>query len=130
MLSKIAVPVLMATAAVAAPQGPGAVEAEIHGRSTGGRVNNGNVANYNNGNIQDGNGDGSPDYTMYWGDGTTGSGWPGKDRWVSFENMFNNKNAMFHSCQNFGVANNSGPEVVSARLLSLVFAAPRSSTSR
>jgi hypothetical protein len=24
---------------------------------------------------------------MYWGDGSTGSGWPDKSRWVSFQNM-------------------------------------------
>lgn len=56
-------------------------------RATGEKVNNGNVANYNVNNINDGVGGGSDSYTMYWGDGSTGSGWPAKSRWVSFENM-------------------------------------------
>lgn len=56
-------------------------------RATGERVSNGNVANYNVNNINDGVGSGSDSYTMYWGDGSTGAGWPAKSRWVSFENM-------------------------------------------
>ncbi|OAQ64366.1 glycoside hydrolase [Pochonia chlamydosporia 170] len=82
-------------------------------RETGERVNNGNLANYDINNINDGVGNGQDSYTMYWGDGSTGAGWPAKSRWVSFENMFNNyKNTMFNSCGwNGWGANDSGPEV-------------------
>jgi hypothetical protein len=50
---------------------------------------------------------------MYWGDGSKGAGWPTKQSWVSFEDMFNaNKPSMFHNCANrdYG-ADDSGPEV-------------------
>jgi hypothetical protein len=57
-------------------------------RETGEHVNNGNLANYNVDNIQDGVGNGQDSYTMYWGDGSTGSGWPDRNRWVSFQNMY------------------------------------------
>ena len=89
-----------------------AADSSIGRRQTGERVSNGNLATYNQDNIQDGVGSGSDSYTMYWGDGSTGAGWPEKSRWVSFENMFNNyKNTMFNSCSWFGQANDSGPEV-------------------
>jgi hypothetical protein len=49
---------------------------------------------------------------MYWGAGRANEGWPTRSQWVSFENMFNNnKNVMFSSCSQFGVPNDSGPEV-------------------
>lgn len=87
------------------------VSDSIERRQTGERVNGG-LATYNQDNIHDGNGNGVDSYTMYWGDGSTGQGWPSKDRWVSFENMFNNyKNTMFNSCSWMNVPNNSGPEV-------------------
>ncbi|RFU72700.1 glycoside hydrolase [Trichoderma arundinaceum] len=81
-------------------------------RTSGETVNNA-VARFDNTNILDGVGDGVDSYTLYLGDGTTGSGWPDQSRWVSFENMFNNyKNIMFSSCENIaGQANDSGPEV-------------------
>lgn len=88
--------------------------ADLERRQKGERVQNGNLATYNSANIKDGNGNGVDSYTMYWGDGSTGQGWPDKSRWVSFENMFNNyKNQMFQSCgwQNPPQPNNSGPEV-------------------
>lgn len=82
MLSNIVVPVLMATAAIAAPE-----PAPLQGRSTGGKVNNGAIANWNNSNIKDGNGSGKNEYHMYWGNGTPGAGWPDKSQWASFEDM-------------------------------------------
>ncbi|TWU73844.1 hypothetical protein ED733_005336 [Metarhizium rileyi] len=77
------------------------------------RVYNGNLANYDVNNIHDGVGGGHDSYTMYWGDGSTGAGWPDKSRWVSFEDMFNNyKFSMFNSCGwNGWGANDSGPEI-------------------
>jgi hypothetical protein len=56
-------------------------------RDTGEWVNNGNIATWDSTNILDGVGNGVDSYTMYWGDGSTGSGWPDKSRWVSFQNM-------------------------------------------
>jgi hypothetical protein len=55
-------------------------------RATGGWVQNGNVAVWNI-NDYDGIGAGSDSYTMYWGDGSTGAGWPPRSRWVSFIDM-------------------------------------------
>lgn len=82
-------------------------------RATSETVNNA-VARFDNTNITDGVGDGADSYTLYLGDGSTGSGWPDQSRWVSFENMFNNyKDQMFASCGNLNPpqANDSGPEV-------------------
>lgn len=39
-------------------------------------------------NNQDGTGAGTDKYHFYTGDGTTRAGWPSKDQWVSFEDMF------------------------------------------
>ncbi|KAK5989646.1 hypothetical protein PT974_07901 [Cladobotryum mycophilum] len=103
-----------ASRAAASRTSPAAPEAavDVQRRSTNERVSNGAIARFDNTNIQDGTGSGSDSYTMYWGDGSTGQGWPSKDRWVSFENMFNNyKPQMFSSCDWMGVPNNSGPEV-------------------
>ncbi|CEJ90125.1 hypothetical protein VHEMI05929 [[Torrubiella] hemipterigena] len=82
----------------------------LEARATGEKVSGSNyVGTINN---QDGIGSGTDSYKYYSGDGTTGQGWPGKDKWVSFENMFNNyKNTMFNGCSQFGQANDSGPEV-------------------
>lgn len=93
---------------------PAANGDKIKTRVTGETVTNG-VARFDNSNIQDGVGDGVDQYTMYWGDGSLGAGWPDQSRWVSFENMFNNyKDQMFASCGNQAhpQANDSGPEVV------------------
>jgi hypothetical protein len=38
-------------------------------------------------NDEDGIGAGSDQYTMYWGDGSAGAGWPTRDQWVSFTEM-------------------------------------------
>ncbi|KAK0763278.1 hypothetical protein N5P37_004265 [Trichoderma harzianum] len=92
---------------------PVVANAKLEARVTGERVNNA-VARFDNSNIQDGVGAGSDTYTMYWGDGSTGAGWPAQSRWVSFQTMFDNyKNQMFASCQNLPTpqANDSGPEV-------------------
>lgn len=64
-------------------------------------------------NDNDGIGAGSDSYTMYWGDGSLGAGWPTKEQWVSFEDMFNaNKAIMFSSCGwNGWGADDSGPEI-------------------
>ncbi|KAK1249604.1 hypothetical protein MKX08_009607 [Trichoderma sp. CBMAI-0020] len=92
---------------------PAANGGKLRVRATGEQVTNG-LARFDNSNITDGVGDGVDQYTMYFGDGSTGAGWPDQSRWVSFENMFNNyKNQMFASCQNLETpqANDSGPEV-------------------
>ncbi|KAL1625209.1 hypothetical protein SLS56_007404 [Neofusicoccum ribis] len=80
-------------------------------RATGGVVTGGAAVDAINN--QDGIGGGSDSYTMYWGDGSTGAGWPSEDSWVSFEDMFNNnKQIMFSSCGwNGWGADDSGPEV-------------------
>ncbi|EHK21198.1 uncharacterized protein TRIVIDRAFT_153126 [Trichoderma virens Gv29-8] len=88
-------------------------KSKLEARVTGEKVTNG-VARFDNSNIQDGVGSGVDSYTMYWGDGSTGAGWPAQSRWVSFQNMFDNyKNQMFAACQNLPTpqANDSGPEV-------------------
>ncbi|UKZ76928.1 hypothetical protein TrVFT333_004643 [Trichoderma virens FT-333] len=75
-------------------------KSKLEARVTGEKVTNG-VARFDNSNIQDGVGSGVDSYTMYWGDGSTGAGWPAQSRWVSFQNMFDNyKNQMFAACQN------------------------------
>ncbi|PQE08386.1 glycoside hydrolase protein [Rutstroemia sp. NJR-2017a WRK4] len=79
--------------------------------ATGGYVTGGAaVTTINN---QDGIGAGSDSYTMYWGDGSDTAGWPHKEDWVSFEDMFNNnKDIMFNSCGwSYNQANDDGPEV-------------------
>ncbi|KAJ3498986.1 hypothetical protein NLG97_g695 [Lecanicillium saksenae] len=107
MFSNIALLVLMATAALAAPHA-----SQLEDRSTGGKVQNGAIARFDNTNIKDGIGGGRDEYHMYYGDGSTGAGWPDKSKWVSFEDMFNNnKGSMFNSCSQWGVPNNSDPEV-------------------
>ncbi|KEF52297.1 uncharacterized protein A1O9_11537 [Exophiala aquamarina CBS 119918] len=67
------------------------------------------------GNIQDGVGAGIDLYKLYTGDGSAAAGWPTKDQWVSFEDMFNANRAMMRaSCVNLGAdcgANNSGEEI-------------------
>ena len=55
-------------------------------RETGGWVENGNVAVWTI-NDEDGIGGGSDSYTMYWGDGSAGDGWPTRSNWVSFTEM-------------------------------------------
>jgi hypothetical protein len=64
-------------------------------------------------NDHDGIGAGPDKYTMYWGDGSQQAGWPTKEQWVSFEDMFNaNKAIMFSSCGwNSWGAEDSGPEI-------------------
>lgn len=81
-LSKIAFPVLMASAALAAPH-----VTELEDRSTGGKVQNSAIARFDNSNNQDGIGAGKDVYRIYYGNGSTGNGWPDKSKWVSFENM-------------------------------------------
>ncbi|OJD38865.1 glycoside hydrolase [Diplodia corticola] len=56
-------------------------------RTTGGVVT-GPVAVFSINN-KDGVGAGADSYTFYRGDGSAGAGWPSKDKWVSFENMWN-----------------------------------------
>jgi hypothetical protein len=56
-------------------------------------------------------------YTLYSGDGSAGAGWPGKDRWVSFDAMFAaNVPLMKQSCgwNNWG-ADNSDQEIADIR---------------
>ncbi|KAL1969792.1 hypothetical protein VTN77DRAFT_7301 [Rasamsonia byssochlamydoides] len=80
-------------------------------RTAGETVTNGNLAVYTV-NDYDGIGAGTDSYTFYQGDGSTADGWPDQSEWVSFIDMFNNnKNAMFSGCEQFGVADDSGPEV-------------------
>ncbi|OAA72561.1 hypothetical protein ISF_01634 [Cordyceps fumosorosea ARSEF 2679] len=117
MIAKTAISALLAGAAIAAPATPTATEVDfsigaLDSRQLGGKVNNGAIANFNADNTRDGIGAGKDEYKMYWGDGSTGAGWPDRNRWVSFEDMFNNyKPQMFSSCGNQGQANDSGPEV-------------------
>lgn len=82
MLYSIVFPVLMASAALAAPH-----VTQLEDRSTGGRVQNGAIARFDNSNIKDGSGGGKDEYRMYNGNGSTGNGWPDKSQWVSFEDM-------------------------------------------
>ncbi|KAL7781767.1 glycoside hydrolase [Trichoderma ceciliae] len=86
---------------------------KIEARDRGERVTN-SVARFDNNNIKDGVGGGVDRYTMYRGDGSTGAGWPAQNRWVSFQDMFDNyKNQMFASCGNLPnpQVNDSGQEV-------------------
>ncbi|KAL7917408.1 hypothetical protein ACQKWADRAFT_324669 [Trichoderma austrokoningii] len=101
------------TSASKTANAPAANGGKIRVRASGETVTNG-LARFDNSNITDGVGDGIDQYTMYFGDGSTGAGWPDQSRWVSFENMFNNyKNQMFASCGNLATpeADDSGPEV-------------------
>lgn len=96
----VAVSALLAGSAVAVPY-PSPVEVAptrtatevdfsiggLEARQLGGKVTNNQIANWNYGNIQDGVGSGRDEYKMYWGDGSTGAGWPDRNKWVSFENM-------------------------------------------
>ncbi|KAJ6786127.1 hypothetical protein PWT90_02483 [Aphanocladium album] len=117
MFAKTAISALLAGTAIAAPATPTTPDVDISigaldARQLGGKVSNGAIANWNPDNINDGVGGGKDEYNMYWGDGSTGAGWPDRSRWVSFVDMFNNyKNQMFNSCSWQGQANNSGPEV-------------------
>lgn len=84
---------------------------EIIARAKGGVVTGGaRVTTINN---NDGIGAGQDRYITYYGDGSQGSGWPLKQNWVSFEQMFNNNKAiMFSACgwNGWGV-DDSGSEV-------------------
>lgn len=52
-------------------------------------------------------------YTMYWGDGSVGAGWPGADRWYSYNDLWNaNAPLMRQSCGwNGWGADNSEQEI-------------------
>ncbi|KAM3433493.1 hypothetical protein MY4824_005911 [Beauveria thailandica] len=117
MFAKTVISALMAGAAIAAPSTPTTAEVNysigaLDSRQLGGRVSNSAIANFNSGNTHDGIGPGKDEYHMYYGDGSTGAGWPARNRWVSFVDMFNNyKSQMFSSCSYQGQADDSGPEV-------------------
>ncbi|KAH8601169.1 hypothetical protein B0O99DRAFT_608181 [Bisporella sp. PMI_857] len=85
--------------------------AEFSIQATGGVVTGGAAVSSINNN--DGIGAGSDRYVMYRGDGSLEAGWPTKDQWVSFEQMFNNnKVIMSQSCGwNGWGADDSGPEI-------------------
>ncbi|CAF9915366.1 MAG: hypothetical protein ALECFALPRED_010125 [Alectoria fallacina] len=52
-------------------------------------------------------------YTQYNGNGSTDDGWPSKDKWISFMDMFNNSRGhMEKSCRQFNVALNTQQEIV------------------
>ena len=85
------------------PHGPQPLA--VGGVVTGGAA----VTSINN---HDGIGAGQDVYRTWSGPGTSQAGWPRKDQWVSFEDMFNNNKAiMFSSCSQYGVPNDSGMEV-------------------
>ncbi|KAJ4148190.1 hypothetical protein LMH87_002671 [Akanthomyces muscarius] len=117
MIAKTTISALLAGAALAIPATPTTPEVDfsigaLDSRQLGGKVTNSAIANFNSGNTHDGIGAGKDEYHMYYGDGSTGAGWPDRSRWVSFVDMFNNyKNQMFNSCSGQGQANDSGPEV-------------------
>ncbi|KAB2580097.1 putative exo-beta- -glucanase protein [Lasiodiplodia theobromae] len=81
-------------------------------RTTGGVVTGAAaVASINN---RDGIGAGKDSYTFYKGDGSPGAGWPTKDKWVSFEDMWNNnkQKILSKSCSyNSWGAENSAAEM-------------------
>jgi hypothetical protein len=84
---------------------------DIVARAKGGVVTGGaKVTTINN---NDGIGAGQDRYITYYGDGSETAGWPKKESWVSFEQMFNaNKAIMFSSCGwNGWGANDNGGEV-------------------
>lgn len=56
-------------------------------RLTGGKVQIAADARFDNRNTHDGIGGGSDSYTMFWGSGSSGEGWPTRARWASFEDM-------------------------------------------
>ncbi|KAK1249532.1 hypothetical protein MKX07_003048 [Trichoderma sp. CBMAI-0711] len=83
-------------------------------RATGGKVTSKALARFDNSNIEDGMGNGTDWYHLYLGNGTEAAGWPSKDKWVSFEDMFNNyKLQMYVACQflNWRLPNNDIAEV-------------------
>ncbi|KAL7940174.1 hypothetical protein V8C42DRAFT_338325 [Trichoderma barbatum] len=87
---------------------------EISTREIGGKVTNKALARFDNSNIEDGVGNGTDWYHLYLGNGSTAAGWPSKDKWVSFEDMFNNyKLQMYVACQylNWRLPNNDIAEV-------------------
>lgn len=50
-------------------------------------------------------------YTVYLGDGTTGSGWPSQSEWVDFDTAFeNNLKILSSSCAQWNVPDNSDDE--------------------
>ncbi|KAL6818093.1 hypothetical protein GGI42DRAFT_309346 [Trichoderma sp. SZMC 28013] len=87
---------------------------QIAARETGGKVTNKNLARFDNSNIEDGVGNGTDWYHLYLGNGSVAAGWPSKDKWVSFEDMFNSyKLQMYVACQylNWRLPNNDIDEV-------------------
>ncbi|KAL7932834.1 hypothetical protein V8C35DRAFT_305610 [Trichoderma chlorosporum] len=87
---------------------------QIAARETGGKVTNKNLARFDNSNIEDGVGNGTDWYHLYLGNGSVAAGWPSKDKWISFEDMFNNyKLQMYVACQylNWRLPNNDITEV-------------------
>ncbi|UKZ80076.1 hypothetical protein TrVFT333_007841 [Trichoderma virens FT-333] len=87
---------------------------QIAAREIGGKVTNKNLARFDNSNIEDGVGNGTDWYHLYLGNGSVAAGWPSKDKWVSFEDMFNNyKLQMYVACQylNWRLPNNDIAEV-------------------
>lgn len=52
-------------------------------------------------------------YTQYSGNGSTDHGWPAKDKWISFMDMFNNSRwHMERSCHQFNVDLNTHQEII------------------
>ncbi len=93
MFAKTAISALLAGAALAAPATPTTAEVDfsigaLESRQLNGKVTNSAIANYNAGNTNDGIGAGKDEYRMYYGDGSTGAGWPDRNRWVSFVDMY------------------------------------------
>lgn len=65
-------------------------DASLAIRATGGQVGSwlNDVVYFNNANIRDGPpSSGGTQYVQYHGDGSTGQGWPGRDRWIAFEDL-------------------------------------------
>ncbi|KAM0258020.1 hypothetical protein ACHAQJ_004063 [Trichoderma viride] len=93
---------------------PASDSVNIAARTTGGNVTLEALARFDNGNVYDGVGNGTDAYTLYLGNGTTAAGWPSKDSWVSFADMFNNyRLQMSVACQNMNwrLPNNEATEV-------------------
>lgn len=92
MIAKTALSALLVGAALAVPATPTTAEVDfsigsLDSRQLGGKVTNGAIANFDSGNTYDGIGAGKDEYRMYYGDGSTGAGWPDRSRWVSFVDM-------------------------------------------
>lgn len=92
MIAKTTISALLAGAALAIPATPTTPEVDfsigaLDSRQLGGKVTNSAIANFNSGNTHDGIGAGKDEYHMYYGDGSTGAGWPDRSRWVSFVDM-------------------------------------------